>query len=159
MRIERKGNKMLSEKDMAFDRLRCGIVIQAIEDYKSLAKGDKRVKEEASYEEIEKFLSSDWCETLLLETNIKQADLIAYCRKYKYQTFRRRLKKIRDEYKTGGWKNRKVARNIRRLLTVGNVWLTTDEADVITHNLFFDIGIDLRMSIHGASLALLKEGL
>lgn len=150
---------MQSEKDLFFERLRCGIVVQAIEDYKDLAKGNKRVKEEASYDEIEEFLSSAWCAELLMETAIKQSDLIAYCRKYKYQTFRRRLKKIRDEYKTSGHTRRKVARNIQRLLTEGNVWLTTDEADVITHNIFFDIGIDLKMNLSGASLARLREDL
>lgn len=148
---------MQSEKDLFFDRVRCGIVLQAIEDYKDLAKGIKRVQEEATFEEIENFLSSAWCEMLLLDNNIRQADLIEYCRKYKYHTYRRRLEKIRDAYSTGGHTRRKVARNIHRLLTEGNVWLTTDKADVITHNILHDIGVELHLSMHGTSLAVLKE--
>ena len=150
---------MEKEIDKAFDRLRCKVVLQAIDDYRRLARGDKRIEEDATYEEIEEFFASKWCKSLLYDIKITPRDLIEYCRKYKYKTFRKRLEKMRDKYKGGDHTEEKIARNIQRLLDDGNVWLTTDEADVITHNLFFDIGIELFLSEHGASLALLEEGL
>lgn len=66
--------------------LRNAIIETAIDDYKAMIKGEKRQSYENSVKKIERFLMSDYCATLLIDTGMTGEDIL------------RELHSFRDEY-------------------------------------------------------------